>query len=161
MAEAHEIVRKGFDDLDWDFGLSDARTGEETVVTGVWLSDRPLSQRDGIDGDALLRIEVDALEDELAPFALEGLLWNAKLWVVPSEWVNARGTVRFAEVDPRSSGRSTLAPPDCIRRSTSTTRRRPGRTADERIHCRSRRRSGPVRHRDRRSGGVSALSACW
>ncbi|KPK03783.1 MAG: hypothetical protein AMS20_09910 [Gemmatimonas sp. SG8_28] len=104
MAEAHEIVRKGFEDLDWDFGLTDARTGEETVVTGTWLSDQPLSQRDGIDGDALLRIDVEALEDELAPFALEGLLWHAKLWVVPSEWVNARGTVRFAEVDPRSSG---------------------------------------------------------
>jgi hypothetical protein len=103
MAEAHEIVRKGFEDLDWDFGLTDARTGEDTVVTGVWLSDRPLSERDGIDGDALLEVAVDALEDELAPFALEGLLWDTKLWVVPSDWVNAHGKTRFAKVDPRSS----------------------------------------------------------
>ncbi len=103
IGEAHDIVRKGFRDVDWDFGLQDARTGEDAVVTGVWLADRPLSQDDGVEGDALLEVRLEADEAELAPFALEGMMWHTRLWVVPSEWANQHGTARFAKVDPRSS----------------------------------------------------------
>jgi len=103
IREAREIVQKGFEDLDWDFGLQDSKTGEDTTVPGVWLSNRPLGSRDGIDGDALLTVALEVDEAELTPYELEGMLWDTRLWVVPSELVNARGAVRITEVDPRSS----------------------------------------------------------
>jgi hypothetical protein len=51
IGEARGIVQRGFEDVDWDFGLQDARTGEDAVVTGVWLADRPLGEEEGIEGD--------------------------------------------------------------------------------------------------------------
>ena len=54
IAEARTIMKEGFVDVDWDFGLRDARTGEDAVVTGVWLADRPLGTEEGIEGDAVL-----------------------------------------------------------------------------------------------------------
>ena len=103
IREARDIVHKGFEDVDWDFGLRDARTGEDTSVTGVWLANRPLGERDGIEGDALVAVSLELDEAELEPFELEGMLWDTRLWVVPSELVNAKGSARISEVDPRSS----------------------------------------------------------
>jgi hypothetical protein len=103
IGEARAIVEKGFEDLDWDFGLTDARTGEDAVVTGTWLANRPIGKEEGIEGDALLEVTVDATEEDLAPFALDGMLWDASLWVVPSAWVNPKASARILEVDPRSS----------------------------------------------------------
>ncbi|MBE0592045.1 MAG: hypothetical protein IH616_06560 [Gemmatimonadales bacterium] len=103
IREARQAVQQGFEDVDWDFGLRDARTGEDTSVTGVWLANRPLGKQDGIEGDALLTVSLEVDEAELAPFELEGMLWDTRLWVVPSDLVNARGSTRITEVDPRSS----------------------------------------------------------
>jgi hypothetical protein len=73
------------------------------MVTGVWLSDRPLGEAEGIGGDALVEVTLDLDLDELGPFELEGLLWDARIWVAPAEFVNGRGQARILEVDPRTS----------------------------------------------------------
>ena len=103
IAEARTIMKEGFVDVDWDFGLRDAQTGDEAVVTGVWLADRPLGTEEGIEGDAVLEVTVDLTQEELAPFELEGLLWDARLWVASAELINDRSKSRILEVDPRTS----------------------------------------------------------
>jgi hypothetical protein len=103
IAEARDIVRRGFRDVDWEFGLQDARTGDERVATGIWLSNRPLGAADGLHGDALLEVTVEADIDALQAFELEGMLWDGRFWVVPAEYLNQHAHARFGEVDPRSS----------------------------------------------------------
>ncbi len=103
IAEARSIVQRGFEDLEWDFGLQDARSGEETTVTGVWVTDRPLGPNEGIEGDALVEVTVELSDDELAPHELEGLFWDARLWVLPAPLLNERGSARIHAVDPRTS----------------------------------------------------------
>jgi hypothetical protein len=103
ILEARDIVQAGFRDVDWQFGLQDAHTGEERVATGIWLADRPLGDAEGLPGDALLEVAVDAGPDELQAFELEGMLWDARFWVVPAEFLNAHAVARIAEVDPRTS----------------------------------------------------------
>jgi hypothetical protein len=103
IGEARGIVERGFQDQDWDFGLRDAQTGEEAVVTGVWLADRPLGSAEGIEGDAVVEVTVDLTEEQLKPFELEGMLWDARLWVPAAELLNAHGKARISGVDPRTS----------------------------------------------------------
>ena len=104
IGDARRIAKEGFGDLEWDFGLYDARSGEEVSVTGVLLADRPLGREEGIDGDAVLEVKLDVAEDDLAGFELEGMLWDARVWVAPAEWVADHATVRIASVDPSTSG---------------------------------------------------------
>lgn len=101
---ARDIMKSGFVDREWDLGVRDARSGDEVSLHGVWLADRPVDADDGFDGDCLLEVRIDAEPDELAPFELEGLLWDARCWVVPAAWLADRATARIAAVDPRSSG---------------------------------------------------------
>ena len=103
IGEARSIVEDGFQDADWDFGLKDARTGEDVSITGVWLADRALGEEDGLHGDALLEVILDVREDELDSFELQGLLWNGRFWVAPAELVNRHGKTRILNVNPRSS----------------------------------------------------------
>ncbi len=103
IGEARAIVQRGFQDIEWDFGIQDARTGEDTVLTGVWLADRPLGAEEGIAGDAVLEVTVTLTPEQLKPYELEGLLWDAKLWVASAELLNQHATTRILEVDPRSS----------------------------------------------------------
>ena len=104
VGDARRIAKAGFSDLAWDFGLYDARSGEEVSVTGVLLADRPLGREHGIDGDAVLEVKLDVTEDDLAGFDLEGMLLDARVWVAPAEWVAYHATVRIASVDPSTSG---------------------------------------------------------
>ena len=104
MGDARAIIKEGFEDRELDFGLHDARTGEEVTVSGVWLMDRPVSPDDGLDGDALLEVTLDVGLDELAPFELEGMIWDGRFWVAPAEWVSEHSTVRFKSIDPNASG---------------------------------------------------------
>ena len=103
IGDARKIMQSGFENIDWDFGLKDVQTGEDAVVPGVWLADRPLGHQEGIEGDALLEVKLDLAEEELKPFELEGMLWNAHLWVAPAELINGHSEVRIREVDPRTS----------------------------------------------------------
>lgn len=103
IAEARSILKEGYGDTEWDFGLKDVQTGEEVTVTGVWLSNRPLADAEGPEGDALLEVTVDFSAEELQAFELTGMMWNARLWVVPAETLNAHSQTRMVRVDPRSS----------------------------------------------------------
>ncbi len=103
IADARQILKDGFADTEWDFGLRDANTDENVVVTGVWLANRPLNEAEGPPGDALLEVTLELREDELQPFELDGMLWNARLWVVPADTLNGHCTARMVRVDPRSS----------------------------------------------------------
>ena len=105
IADARGILKDGYSDTEWDFGLKDAHTGEEVTVTGVWLSDRRLADGECAEGDALLEVRVDFSDDELTRFELYGMMWNARLWVIPAETLNTHSRTRMVRVDPRSSWR--------------------------------------------------------
>lgn len=103
IADARRAVEKGFQDADWDFGLRDAATGEDVLVTGVWLSDRQLGENDGVAGDAQLEVSLDMDVAELTSYELEGMMWNARVWVVSAALINERGKARILGVDPGTS----------------------------------------------------------
>lgn len=103
IADARQILKDGFGDTEWDFGLRDVSTDEDVVVEGVWLADRPLAEAEGPPGDALLEVALELPEEQLQPFELAGMLWNARLWVVPADALNGHCTARMVRVDPRSS----------------------------------------------------------
>lgn len=102
IAEAREIAKRGFTDEKWAFRLRGE--GEEpTKMTGVWLSDRPLTEEEGPDGDAVLEVTVGVDEGTLQRFELDSVFWDARVWVVPAQLLNPHVSVRILEVDPRTS----------------------------------------------------------
>lgn len=103
IAQAREVAKNGFLDRKWDLGVLDTGSGEAVSVTGIWLSGRPLSNEEGVDGDAQLEVVLDISEDDLEPFELEGLLWDTRFWVAPAGFLNRHARVRIFEVDPRTS----------------------------------------------------------
>lgn len=103
IADAREIAKHGFEDQKWAFGYEDVAVGEVRKAVGVWFSDRPLAAEEGPTGDALLEIVLDVDEEVLAPFELEGVVWDARLWVVPAGLINPHAAVRILGVDPRTS----------------------------------------------------------
>ena len=104
IAGAREIIKNGFEDEKWSFGLRDALTGETIKAFGVWLTDRPLTVGEGPPGDAILEVHVDFSEETLQAFELIGVFEDVRLWVVPSEIVSPHSQVRILAVDPGVSG---------------------------------------------------------
>jgi hypothetical protein len=104
VGEARQIVKDGFQDQKWGFSVDDAVIERRVKAVGVWLTDRQLEGDDGPPGDATLEVLLDADETSLQPFELEGVLGDARLWVVPARILNPRSKVRILHVDPRSSG---------------------------------------------------------
>ena len=102
IGDARAVVANGFENQKWRFEHDDGN-GEVKKALGVWLSDRPLDGEEGPPGDAVLEVALDATEEALELFQLEGVLWNARLWIVPAEVINTRAKVRILKVDPRSS----------------------------------------------------------
>ncbi len=102
IAHARSIMQNGFEDRQWDLGFLE-NDGVSVPLIGIWLSGRPLEVSDGVEGDAQLEITLDATDEEIEPFELEGLVWDARFWVAPSEFLNQRTKVRILEVDPRTS----------------------------------------------------------
>ena len=99
---ARAIVKEGFTDEKWGFG-DDEQTGRALTAVGVWLTDRPVDLDDGPPGAAVLEVELEASEEELAAFEIHGVLEGARLFVVPAGFVNPRANVRISGVDARSS----------------------------------------------------------
>ncbi len=104
IAGAREIIKNGFEDEKWSFGLRDALTGETVKAFGVWLTDRPLAAGEGPPGDAILEVQVDFSEEALQAFELIGVFEDVRLWVVPTEIVSPHSQVRILAVDPGVSG---------------------------------------------------------
>ena len=102
IAEATEVVRRGFHDAKWKFDVRD-RDGETLKMLGVWLTDRPLGEAEGPPGDALLEVTLELSDESLSAFELEGVFWDTRLWVIPAEIVNPHAHVRIHQVDPRTS----------------------------------------------------------
>lgn len=103
IAQAREIAKHGFEDAKWNFGVHDVITGDELKVSGVWLADRPLSEREGPAGDAVLEVTLDLAADALVPYELDGVVSGARLWVPPAALINPCARVRILEVNPRTS----------------------------------------------------------
>jgi hypothetical protein len=112
IADARAIAKNGFEDRELDFGLHDVVTGEEVTIAGVWLCDRTLASDEGPGGDAMLEIRLDVEDEALQAFELEGLFWDARVWVAPAEWVTAHAKVRIFSVDPSTSGSFDIATGD-------------------------------------------------
>lgn len=104
ISGAREIMKNGFEDEKWSFGLRDALTGETLRAFGVWLTDRPLSADEGPPGDAILEVNVDFSEETLQAFELIGVFQDARLWVIPTEIVSPHSEMRILAVDPSVSG---------------------------------------------------------
>lgn len=102
IAEAREIAKRGFTDEKWAFRLRE-ESEEPTKMTGVWLADRPLTEEEGPDGDAVLEVTIEVDEDTLQRFQLDGVFWDARVWVVPAQLLNPHVSVRILEVNPRTS----------------------------------------------------------
>lgn len=102
IGEAREIIQHGFVDEKWAFKVR-GDVGAPRKLVGVWLSDRPLNEQEGPDGDAILEVKLGLGDDALARFELDGVFWDARLWVVPAEVLNPHVSVRIHQVDPRSS----------------------------------------------------------
>jgi hypothetical protein len=103
IAEAREIVQGGFADAKWRFEHEDPSVGDPHKAVGVWLSDRPLESGEGPPGDATLEVQLNVEESALTLFQVDGVLWDARLWIVPADVVNRHAAVRIQKVDPRSS----------------------------------------------------------
>lgn len=114
IAEARQIARKGFEDEKWGFEIREDRTGQQKKMLGVWLSDRPLSEQEGPDGDAVLEVKLSLAEEALQAFELEGVFWDARLWVIPAALINPHVSVRILQVDPRTSWWYEKVDPDDI-----------------------------------------------
>lgn len=103
IAEAREIVRRGFQDQKWGFDVEDLVSDRRLKVMGVWLTDRVPQEEDAPPGDAVLEVTVDPVPETLQVFEIPGVLAEAKLWVVPAKVLNPIATCRILSVDPRTS----------------------------------------------------------
>lgn len=104
IAEARDIMKRGFQDQKWGFVAEDEiASGPQIKVVGVWLSDRVLGETEGPPGDALLEVTLDAAEDALEPFQIDDVLPDGRIWVVPAKLLNPHAKVRILQVDPRTS----------------------------------------------------------
>lgn len=115
IAEAREIVRRGFQDQKWGFDVEELVNDRRLKVMGVWLTDRVPEEDDAPPGDAVLEVTVDPTPETLKVFEIPGVLASARLWVVPAKVLNPVAKARILSVDPRTSWwfkRGELADPE-------------------------------------------------
>ena len=62
---ARGILKEGFGDEKWGFG-DEEHTGRALTALGVWLTDRPVDPDDGPPGAAVLEVELNMSDEELA-----------------------------------------------------------------------------------------------
>ena len=94
---AERILADGFMDHTDTYGC-------DSYLTGVWLSDVPLDCNDGTSGQALLLVDFDAAEDDLAEFEVLGDRRDYREWVIPAAFINAKAKVRYATEDEEEAG---------------------------------------------------------
>ncbi|MFQ6047495.1 MAG: hypothetical protein ACE5PT_14245 [Gemmatimonadales bacterium] len=111
IGRARDILTNGFEDEKWRFEERDARIEKQLKVLGVWLTDRPLEDEEGPQGDAVIEVDLALDQEMLAAYELEGMLEGARLWVAPAQLVNAHANARILHVDPRTSWWDGVKPP--------------------------------------------------
>jgi hypothetical protein len=89
-AAAEAICRDGFRDATGTY-----LTASE--YTGVWVSDRALDANEGVDGDYLLRITLDAEEADVAEFEWVEEGKSYREWLMPAALLNSRGRVEIID----------------------------------------------------------------
>ena len=80
IAEAREIVRRGFVDQKWGFDVEGLVSDRRLKVVGVWLTDRVPEEEDAPAGDAVVEVTVDPAPETLQVLEIPGVLSDAKLW---------------------------------------------------------------------------------
>jgi hypothetical protein len=88
---ATRIVADGFRDRE-DYYLT------ENLHSGVWLSDRPLDANEGAVGNALLRVELNIGDREIAEFEWIEDGKPYREWVIPACLINELGTTVMVEI---------------------------------------------------------------
>ena len=88
---ARHIVADGFRD-------SESYYGTENPHSGVWLSDRPLDADEGAVGNALLRVELNIGDREIAQFEWIEDGKPYREWLIPACLINELGTIVVAEI---------------------------------------------------------------
>jgi hypothetical protein len=89
---ADAILREGFRDAEGHYGFFDEEENP-VPVRGVWLSETPLDENEGADGDQLLQIELPdavALEHEVVE---EGKPYRE--FLIPASVLNQHGPPRL------------------------------------------------------------------
>jgi hypothetical protein len=88
-AAADAILRGGFG--------KEADCSKSAPATGVWLSDVPLEDIGGTEGEVLLRLVLPTFEEELDAFEWAEEMKPYREWRVPVELINALMTVEEVE----------------------------------------------------------------
>jgi hypothetical protein len=103
IAEAREIIQRGFRDQKWGFDVEGLVSGRRLKEVGVWLTDRIPEEEDAPPGDAVVEVTLDPPPPTLQVFEVPGVLSGGTLWVVPSAVLNPIARARILSVDPRTS----------------------------------------------------------
>jgi hypothetical protein len=83
---ASSILREGFRDSTGNFMTS-------TSHTGVWFSDVPLDENEGVSSEALPRVSVNFSEDELSEYEWVEHCKGYREWLVPASVIAAHATI--------------------------------------------------------------------
>lgn len=81
---AQAILRQGFRDVTGYYGFP-------MPLTGVWLSDEPLTEHEGCKGDTVLCIELTLPEDVLNFHEVVGEGGTYREWLFPAQLLNEKG----------------------------------------------------------------------
>jgi hypothetical protein len=88
---AIRIAADGFRD-------SEGYYGTEILLSGVWLSDRPLDANEGAVGNALLGVELNIGDREIAECELIEDGKTYREWIIPARLINELGKIVMAEI---------------------------------------------------------------
>jgi hypothetical protein len=66
---------------------------------GVWVSNIPLSSNQGVKGSAVLRIQLDLTEEELAKYEWKEERLTHREWLIPARVLNSEGQLEMYRED--------------------------------------------------------------
>ena len=92
---AHAIMAQGFRDA-WGYYLTDR------LWYGVWFSDVPHPGHEDTGEEVLLAVDLDVPDDQLGEYAWVDFGKPYRMFLLPAELVNRRGTLRVVEDDWRA-----------------------------------------------------------
>lgn len=83
---ASAILTEGFRDGLIHYGL-------QTTLEGVWVSNIALRPDQGVKGEAVLRIDIELGEEELAEYEWKEERLKHREWLIPANVLNTRGHI--------------------------------------------------------------------
>ena len=92
LANAEQVVRKGFQDVTSNFGLYSAATNEPVNTTGVFFSDLVLDENEGVCSEAYLVLEIPS--EHLASYEWIEEGKGYREWCIPAALANSFFTNR-------------------------------------------------------------------